>query len=233
MFAINHAATALVIKKKYPQTPMWLLLISVQLVELLWVGFNYLGIEYSTIENTVSSVADVHLTHMPYSHSIISTLVVSFIAWFVISKGFNKPKIAIATALAITSHLLLDLISHNQDIALAPFVNMEKFGFGLYTVPLLAFVVETLYGLFCWWIYQGDKLLLATIVGFNLANFSFFSSTITGPEVWLANNPLLLTTLVFIQIVVTLVLVGLLSRRHEGVTLQSRNLGLKTTSDIS
>jgi hypothetical protein len=40
MFAINHAATALVIKKKYPQAPMGLLLISVQLTELLWVVFN-------------------------------------------------------------------------------------------------------------------------------------------------------------------------------------------------
>lgn len=213
MFAINHAATALVIKKKYPQTPMWLLLISVQLVELLWVGFNYIGIEYSTVGTTVTSIANVHFTHMPYSHSILSTLALSFIAWFAISKGLNKPKIAIATAIAVASHLLLDLIMHSQDITLAPFADLEKLGLGLNAIPLLAFAVEMLYGVFCWWIYRGGKLLLAIIVGFNLTNFTFFSTAIIGPETWLANNPMLLTNLVFLQIVVTLLLVGLYSRR--------------------
>jgi hypothetical protein len=73
VFAINHAATALVVKKKYPQAPLPLLLISVQLMELLWVALNYVDIEYSTTEATVSSVLDVHLAYMPYSHSIAST----------------------------------------------------------------------------------------------------------------------------------------------------------------
>jgi membrane-bound metal-dependent hydrolase YbcI (DUF457 family) len=214
MFAINHAATALVVKKAYPKVPLWILLISVQLVELLWVVLNYLGIEYSTTEATVSSVLDVHLTHMPYSHSIISTLIVASIAWLVISKWFNKPTIAIATAIAITSHVVLDLLTHSQDIALAPFTDLEKLGLGLYAVPLVAFVAETLYGILCWWIYRGSMLLLATIVGFNLANFTFFSTAVIGPEALLANQPLLLTTIVFFQIVLTLTLVGLLSRRN-------------------
>jgi membrane-bound metal-dependent hydrolase YbcI (DUF457 family) len=232
MFAINHAATALVVKKRYPQTPMWLLLISVQLVELLWVGFNYLGIEYSTIEDEVTSVTDVHLTHMPYSHSILSTLLLASITWFVISKWFKKPEFAIAAVIAISSHLLLDLMTHNQDIALAPFTSLEKLGLSLYAVPLLAFAAETLYGIFCWWVYRGNKLLLATIVGFNLANFTFFSTAIVGPEALLANNPLLLTTLVFIQIVVTLVLVGLLSRRGGELLQQLQDPRLKTIQEI-
>lgn len=232
MFAINHAATALVVKKRYPQTPMWLLLISVQLVELLWVGFNYLGIEYSTIEDEVTSVADVHLTHMPYSHSILSTLLLASITWFVISKWIKKPEFAIAAVIAISSHLLLDLMTHNQDIVLAPFTSQEKLGLGLYGVPLLAFVAETLYGIFCWWVYRGNKRLLAVIVGFNLANFTFFSTAIVGPEALLANNPLLLTTLVFIQIVVTLVLVGLLSRRGGELTQQLQDPRLKTIQEI-
>ncbi len=213
MFAINHAATALVVKKKYPQASLPLLLISVQMMELLWVVFNYLGIEYSTTEATVSSVLDVHLTHMPYSHSILSTLIVASIAWLVISKWFNKPKIAIATSIAIISHVVLDLLTHSQDIVLAPFMETAKLGLGLYAVPLLAFVAETLYGILCWWIYKGSMLLLALIVGFNLANFTFFSTTVIGPEALLANQPLVLTSVVFFQIVTTLTLVGLLSHR--------------------
>jgi membrane-bound metal-dependent hydrolase YbcI (DUF457 family) len=217
MFAINHAATALVVKKKYPQAPLPLLLISVQLMELFWVAFNYLGIEYSTTEPTVASVADLHLVHMPYSHSILSTLIVAGIAWLAISRWFKSPKIATATALAIASHVVLDLMTHTQDIPVTPFADLEKLGVGLYALPLLAFIAETLYGIACWWIYRGSMKLLATIVVFNLANFTIFSTAVIGPEALLANQPLLLTSVVLLQIIVTLVLVGMLSRRHGAV----------------
>lgn len=208
MFAINHAATALVVKKKYPQAPLPLLLVGVQLIELLWVAFNYLGIERTNTESTVHSVADVHLAHMPYSHSIVSTVVVSLTAWLVLAKGFRKPVVATAVAIAIASHIVLDLLTHSGDIAFAPFMDFGKFGLGLYSVPLVAFVAETAYGLACWWIYRGNGRLLATILGFNLANFTFFSAAIAGPEALLANHPLVLTTIVFAQIVITLTLVG-------------------------
>lgn len=214
MFAINHAATALVVKKKYPQAPMWLLLISVQLMELLWVAFNYLGFEYSSTNATVSSIMDVHLVHMPYSHSIFSTIIVAFLAWFVLSKWFHKPKMAFAVAIAISSHIVLDLLTHTQDITLVPFFESEKLGLGLYAIPMIALLIETLYGVFCWRFYQGSKLLLIVIVVFNLANFSFFSTAFIGPEALLANQPLLLTSIVFFQIIVTLVLVGVLSREN-------------------
>lgn len=208
MFAINHAATALVVKKKYPQAPLPLLLVGVQLMELLWVAFNYLGIEHTSTESTVRSVADVHLAHMPYSHSILSTALVSLAAWILIGKGLRKPVVATAAAIAIASHLVLDLLTHAGDIAFAPFLDIGKFGLGLYSVPLAAFVVETAYGLACWWIYRGNGRLLATILGFNLANFTFFSTAIVGPEALLANHPMVLTTIVFAQIVITLLLVG-------------------------
>ncbi len=214
MFAINHAATALVIKKKYPQVPLVILLLSVQLMEILWVTLNYLGIEFSTTEETVSSVLDVHLTHMPYSHSVLSTIIVALIAWLIISKGFKKQLLAVATSVAISSHIILDLLTHTPDIVLAPFMELEKLGMGLYAIPLMAFLVETLYGITCWWIYKGSKSLLATIIGFNLANVTFFSTVIVGPEQLLANQPMLLTSLVLFQIVITLVLVGLLSKQE-------------------
>jgi membrane-bound metal-dependent hydrolase YbcI (DUF457 family) len=214
MFAINHAATALVVKKIYPQAPLPLLLISVQLIELMWVVFNYLGIEYSTTEAVVSSVLDVHLTHMPYSHSIVSTIILAILAWLVINKVYDKPKIAIAMAIAISSHIVLDLLTHSPDIPLSPYLDLEKLGLGLYAVPSVAFVVETFYGILCWWIYRGSMQLLSIIAGFNLANFTFFSTAIIGPESMLANQPPLLVTFVFAQIVLTLILVGYLSRRQ-------------------
>jgi len=217
MFAINHAATALVVKKRFPQAPLPLLLISVQLIELLWVVLNYLGIEYSTTEATVSSILDVHLVHMPYSHSIISTLILASIAWLVIRYWAGRTSITIAVVIALASHVVLDLLTHTQDIAIAPFMDSGKLGLGLYRVPFAAFVAETVYGIICWRIYRGSWWLLATIVAFNLGNFTFLSTGIVGPEALIANHPLVLTTVVLVQIIVTLSLVGLLARSDEHV----------------
>ena len=61
MFAINHAATGLLIKKAFPEVPMVAILVSVQLIEVLWVVLNALGIEKTTTEASVASVRDVQV----------------------------------------------------------------------------------------------------------------------------------------------------------------------------
>ena len=45
MFAVDHAATALLLKRRLPSVPLAPILVSVQAMELAWVGLNYLGIE--------------------------------------------------------------------------------------------------------------------------------------------------------------------------------------------
>ena len=51
----------------------------------------------------------------------------------------------------------------------------------------------------------------------NLANLSFFTSAIMGPETLLADRPMLIVSAILLQIVVTLWLVGVLARRGAGV----------------
>ena len=211
MFAINHAATALIIKKIYPDVSIATILVSVQLIEILWVVFNFLGVEKTTTENKVKSVSDVHLEYMPFSHSVVSTAFLATCAWILFAFGFKEVDVGIAVALGICSHLVLDLISHARDIVIAPFLESRKFGLGLYEKPAVAFVVETIYGIFCWWVYGGSTALLWIIVIFNLANASFFIKAIPGPERFLAHRPFWLTTIVALQIIVTAILVGLFS----------------------
>lgn len=211
MFAINHAATALIIKKIYPDVPIAVILVSVQLIEILWVALNLLGVEKTTTESHVKSVSDVHLEFMPFSHSIASTIVLAAAAWLIIVLGFKQLDLGTAVALGICSHLVLDLISHARDITIAPFFDSKKYGLGLYEKPAIAFAFETIYGIFCWWVYGGGSTLFWTIVLFNLANGSFFLKSIPGPESLLANRPMWITAVVALQIIVTAVLVGLFS----------------------
>lgn len=211
MFAINHAATGLIIKKIYPDVPMPMILVSVQLIEILWIVLNYLGVEKTTTENRVQSVSDVHLEYMPFSHSVASTAVLAASAWILFAFGFKAVDVGIAVALGICSHLVLDLISHARDIVIVPFLGNRKFGLGLYEKPAVAFVFETIYGIFCWWVYGGSTALFWIIAAFNLANASFFVKTIPGPKRFMAHRPFWITTIIALQIIVTTILVGLFS----------------------
>ena len=212
MFAINHAATALIIKKFFKDVPIIWILISTQFMELLWVLFNYMGVERTTTEKDMKYVGDIHLSYMPFSHSLLTMAGVSVLSWLVISKGLGEPVIGLAVAIGILSHLVLDLITHSRDMAIAPFIKERKLGLGLYAnFPVPAFILEIGYGTACWWIYGGSYALLAVILLFNLANLPMFVAAIPGGKQTMANRPLLITSFVFVQIIVTLALVGLLS----------------------
>jgi hypothetical protein len=214
VFAVDHAATALLLKRRYPTVPRAPLLLAVQAMELAWVLLNYLGIERTTTEPVVRSVADIHLAYMPYSHSVATGLGTALLAWLVIEFGAGRPLLGRAVGLGIASHLVLDLLTHARDIALAPGIAEPKLGLGLYdAAPLAAFALELAYGVVCWLIYRGGTGLLALVLLGNLANISLFSAAIPGPESLLAGRPLLIVSFVFLQIVVTLILVGVLSRR--------------------
>lgn len=211
MFAINHAATGLIIKRIFPGVSMIAILVSVQLIEGLWVVLNFLGIEKTATEKRVASVSDVHLEYMPLSHSVVSTVILAIGAWILFALGFKALDEGTAVALGICSHLILDLISHARDIVIMPFVSKRKFGLGLYEKPPAAFAFETVYGIFCWWVYGGSAALFGIIVIFNLANASFFIKTIPGPERLMANKPFWITGIVAVQIIATAVTVGVFS----------------------
>jgi hypothetical protein len=212
MFAINHAATALVIKKLYGTVPMIWILISVQVMELLWAVLNLIGLESTTTDREVRYVGNIHLSNMPYSHSVVSMLVAAVMSWLILSQAFGRQDIGFAFGLGIISHLILDLITHDRDIPLVPLIKGPKLGLGLYAkLPVPAFFVEIGYGLFCWWVYGGTWLLLVTIIFFNLVNLSMFFKTIPGVERMLAGKPRLIASVIFLQIVITLILVGVLS----------------------
>jgi hypothetical protein len=224
MFAVDHAATALLLKRRYPTVPIAPLLLAVQAMELAWVVFNYLGIEHTTTGPVVRSVADIYLTDMPYSHSVATALGAAVIVWAFLELGLRRPLLGRAVGLGIASHLVLDLLTHAHDIVLWPHHLAPRLGLGLYgSAPLAAFAVEMAYGVVCWWIYGGSRGLLAFVVIGNLANLSLLSAAVPGPEMWFAGRPLTVVTVIAAQIVVTLLLTGVLARRPAGQRGQSPN----------
>ena len=132
MFAVDHAATALLLKRRFPKVPMPPLLLSVQAMELAWVALNYLGVERTTTAASVRSVADIHLAYMPFSHSIGTAVGAALLAWLIIEKVLGRAALGRAVALGIVSHLILDLATHAHDVQLLPGLAQPRLGLGLY-----------------------------------------------------------------------------------------------------
>lgn len=212
MNAINHAATALLLKKRWPELPLIPALISVQLIEFLWVILNLANVEVTTTEPNVRALNDIHLSYMPYSHSLGSVVLISVFCWFVLAKVMRRPGWAIPVAIGVFSHILLDILVHAHDIEVIPGFIPSKIGSGLYDVPAFAFWVETLYGVFCWWTFRGTKALLAVIVGLNLAAVPFYVPQIRGPEALLSGHPKIFALVILLHILIGLLAVGWFAR---------------------
>lgn len=196
MYAINHAATALLLKKNEPTAPIWPLLVSTQVVELLWVLFNYAGIEHFSIEN-----GKLHLDYLPYSHSVFTGVLLALLSYAIIRWGFKK-KWALVFALGVMSHIVIDIIFHERDIRLSPFADAPVWGFGIINIPILNFILELFYGVFCWWYYKGDRALLIVIIICNVIDLPVMFAPAKALTIF-ASYPFLLPTFILFQILYT------------------------------
>ena len=216
MQTINHVATALLLKKKFPETPLFGLILTTEAVEYLWVGLNNTGIEKTTIGADFLSVADVHLEHMPFSHSIITSFILAALLGLFFFWRSRKAALAIATAvsLGVLSHVFLDLLVHAPDIAVVPFTDIPKLGTGLYAEqPLMALMLETAWGIFCWWVFRGSLGLLALIVILEVTAIPLYSTFVNIGETALSGHSLTFALIVLVQMLATSGLVWLLA--HE------------------
>jgi len=204
-YAISHASAALVLKRRFPRVGLWPLLISVQLVELLWILFTYLGIEH--FKATPNAI---HLDFLPYSHSVFTGVLLAAIVWGM-AKSVHRTNVGIALALGILSHVLLDIIQHEPNISVLPIAWGPRLGLNLQAYPLADFVVELAFCLACWKIFDGSRGLLVGIVIFNLINvpLMFPPSRAFTPVMEHRN---LLPTLILIQVLATWLVVWSLGK---------------------
>ena len=215
MYAITHASTALAIKRRWPTGGLWPLLISVQAIEILWVVFVYTGIERP--EYTANTV---HLSFLPYSHSIGSTVLVALGFWAYARFGVGNRALATALAVGVMSHIVLDIIHHEPNIMLLPATVGPRLGLNLQGVPVLDFIVELLYCIACWWIFRGTIGLLVGIVLLNVMNLPLMFPQ-PGTGTMLAARPAVLPTVILIQIVLTWMVVRVLARRTRSTSRYS------------
>lgn len=216
MYAPAHVATALAVKQKFPVAPFFWLMIATQAIEFLWVVLSYLGIEYQTVD----SKGMLHLDFLPYSHSLLTGFGSAVVVYAIIRWGFRRPTVALAVGIAMASHIVYDLIQHEPNIQIAWFLGQPRFGLNVGSVPLLDFVIETALVLGCWWYFKGDWKLLIALIFLSLTNLPMMFSDGNGRA--LANNHLILPTIILVQTVITVALVWFFGRpRAAALTSQA------------
>lgn len=141
----GHFSTALIAHQKIPQKgALTFFLIASQLQDLLWLSFHYLGLE-PTVPADLLNVTLMNITvDMVYSHDLLPQLLWMVITFLIGRLLFKKNSIAIAGALLVPGHYLLDLISGYPHHVFGG--DSHVVGLGLYYSNVyLAILIEALF----------------------------------------------------------------------------------------
>lgn len=117
-----------------------LLFIAVQLSDLIYGVTLLTGIEKVSIVEGANPLTSAQYTFFPYSHSLVATLVLAGLVAlifliFPFRSSLPKSRTALVMATAVTSHFVLDVVSHNPDIDLLG-NGAYKIGLGLWNYPI-------------------------------------------------------------------------------------------------
>jgi FtsH-binding integral membrane protein len=138
---IGHFGVGFALKSLAPRISLGTLFLAAQFIDLLWPSLLLLGLERVEIAPGITQVTPLDFTHYPISHSLLAVVgwaLLFALVYFLLSRS---PKAAIACAIAVLSHWLLDLLTHRPDLPLYP-GNSPLFGFGLWDSLAATLAVE-------------------------------------------------------------------------------------------
>ncbi|MEH7336092.1 permease [Neobacillus drentensis] len=139
MFA-GHFGLAAAVKAKQPTVPLWALMISTQLLDIIFVPLFISGVE--TMESIGIGGKEI-LIHAEYTHSLFGALLIACLAGMLALIKWGK-RGGIVISATVFSHWILDLFVHRADLPIFP-GNMGRFpmlGLGLWEWPAVSLNLE-------------------------------------------------------------------------------------------
>lgn len=124
----GHFAAGLAIKSRVPEAPTWGLLVGVGLMDILFGPFVMLGIE--SVSLTPGESPGFSLDYIDWSHSLATSILWAVLFGILFLR--RGEVVAVAMAVAVFSHFVLDIVMHPPDLALWPNAELHL-GLGLWT----------------------------------------------------------------------------------------------------
>ena len=152
---IGHWAPALAIAARPKAPALGLLFIAAQLVDWAFFGLLIAGVEHMRVTPGISAMNPMDLYHMPYTHSLLGSLLFGGGVTVVIWTLTKDKTAALLTGAVVVSHWFLDLLVHVPDLTLAG--SPPKLGVGLWNYPMLEIPLELAITFGALWLYVRAK----------------------------------------------------------------------------
>jgi hypothetical protein len=154
---VGHYGISFAAKALQPSLPLSGLMVSTQVLDLVWSTLVLLGVEKMRITPKFTATNDIDLYYMPYSHGLPAAL-----GWSALTGGMTYyvlPNCSLISAVVMAavcfSHWLLDVLVHPRDLPLIG--NRYKIGLGLWNYRGLTLAIEL--GI----LFAGAGLYVATL----------------------------------------------------------------------
>ena len=139
---IGHFAPALIAAARPRAAGLGTLFVAAQLVDIGFAALLVPAIEAMRIVPGITAMNPMDLHHMPYTHSLLGTLVWAALFGAIVWVATKRKAAAIGAALVVASHWFVDLAVHIPDLTL--YGLPPKLGLGLWNHPLIAMPLEVL-----------------------------------------------------------------------------------------
>jgi len=176
---IGHFGVALAAKRLAPRTSLGLLVFAAEFLDLLWPIFLLLGFEHVRVVPGITKVQPFDFYDYPFSHSLTMVLRWSLAVGLLYYIVRRSARGAWLLGALVTSHWVLDFVSHRPDLPLWP--GGPKVGLGLWNSWPGSIGVESLLFLAGVWLY-----LRATDAPGRKIPWSFWSLLGLLVVVWVA-----------------------------------------------
>ncbi len=171
---VGHYAASLALKKFEKRASLGVLFLAVQFVDILFFPFVLLGIERMNIVENFTQSTHFELEYMPYTHSLLATLIwvgaaYTVFRWMIVKRN----SVALVVALAVFSHWLFDLFVHTPDLPLWNDTSL-KLGFGLWNNAIATFALEGVLLLSALWLYLRSTSATTAVGKYGMGVFVVF-----------------------------------------------------------
>ena len=182
---LGHFAAGLAAKKLTPYTSLGTLLLSAQLLDLIWPTLLLLGHERVRIAPGTTAVTPLEFVSYPWSHSLAMAVV-----WALLFSGAyalirRYPRGAVVALGLVVSHWLLDVVTHRADLPLIPFGG-PVVGLGLWQSVPATVAVEALMFALGLYLYKVntepvDPIGTHAFVAFVVTLIAVYAASLFGP----------------------------------------------------
>lgn len=171
---VGHYAASLALKSFEQRASLGVLFLAVQFVDILFFPFVLLGVERMNIVENFTESTHFELLFMPYTHSLVGSLVWAGLAyalfrWFIVKKN----SVAVVVALAVFSHWLFDLSVHTPDLPLWNDSSL-KLGLGIWNNAIATYVLEATLLVCALWLYLRSTSASTAIGKYGMGVFVVF-----------------------------------------------------------